>query len=162
MASTIELRNIKTAQFQNRETPCFTATVDLDGKAAFRARNDGNGGANVYEPIAAGPRRAIVDAVTTANALAARLLGRTVAPNDPEGALEILSFLALDAARLQRSMRRATVFIDGSDLMSVRGVGKPVQDWIFRKHPDARIMNGLSQLEVACALDRLQHPHRER
>lgn len=46
----IELKNIKEVKSLSEETPCFTATVYIDGKKAGVVSNHGTGGPNNYHP----------------------------------------------------------------------------------------------------------------
>ena len=46
----VELRNVKYAKFASEETPCFEATVWIDGAKAGVVRNDGHGGADMHSP----------------------------------------------------------------------------------------------------------------
>lgn len=46
----ISLKNIKYAAFNSEETHCFSATVYIDGKKAFRVSNSGHGGCDDYQP----------------------------------------------------------------------------------------------------------------
>jgi hypothetical protein len=48
---TIELRNVKFAEFASHETNCFSATVYVNGERAFLAENDGNGGCDNYHSL---------------------------------------------------------------------------------------------------------------
>jgi len=48
----IELKNIKEVKALSEETPCFTATVYIDGKKAGEVSNHGTGGCNNYHPRA--------------------------------------------------------------------------------------------------------------
>lgn len=47
----ITLKNIKHAEFSSQETHCFEATVYVDGKRSFIAKNDGHGGCDYYHPV---------------------------------------------------------------------------------------------------------------
>jgi len=46
----IELKNIKEMKSLSEETPCFTATVYIDGKKAGEVSNHGQGACNDYHP----------------------------------------------------------------------------------------------------------------
>ena len=47
----IELKNLKIAAHLSEETTAYSATIHVDGKRAFDARNDGHGGADRYHPL---------------------------------------------------------------------------------------------------------------
>lgn len=47
----IELKNLKTMPSLSEETTAYTATVWIDGKAAFAASNHGHGGGDDYRPL---------------------------------------------------------------------------------------------------------------
>ena len=47
----IELKNIKIHKGLSEETYCYTATVLVDGVAAFSASNHGHGGPDMYHPV---------------------------------------------------------------------------------------------------------------
>lgn len=46
----VELKGVKHAAFASQETPCFEATVWIDGKRAGTVSNEGSGGCNSYDP----------------------------------------------------------------------------------------------------------------
>lgn len=46
----IELKNVKYAAFASQETPCFSATIYIDGVKAAVVDNSGQGGPNDYHP----------------------------------------------------------------------------------------------------------------
>jgi len=46
----ISLRNIKYCAWASEETPCFKASLYLDGKLFAMICNDGRGGADRYDP----------------------------------------------------------------------------------------------------------------
>jgi len=46
----ITLKNIKYAKFASEETPCFKATIYIDGKRTGTVWNNGHGGSNSYSP----------------------------------------------------------------------------------------------------------------
>lgn len=48
----IEVRNLKHSPSLSEETYAYTATIYVDGKAAFHASNHGHGGCDMYRPIA--------------------------------------------------------------------------------------------------------------
>ena len=47
----IELKNIKYAEFASQETPCYEATLYVDGKRFAYVSNAGHGGSDHQEPI---------------------------------------------------------------------------------------------------------------
>lgn len=47
----VELRNLEVSRELSRETIAYSAVVHVNGVAAFHARNNGRGGADVYTPI---------------------------------------------------------------------------------------------------------------
>jgi len=49
----IELKNLKHSSFASHETPCYQATVYVDGKKAFTTSNNGQGGPDNMVPEAA-------------------------------------------------------------------------------------------------------------
>lgn len=46
----VELINLQYCDFASQETPCYQATVRIDGVDAGMVRNDGQGGASLYIP----------------------------------------------------------------------------------------------------------------
>ena len=52
----ITLKNIKHNENLSEETHCFSATVYLDGKAAFGVKNAGHGGADDYYAVRGGTK----------------------------------------------------------------------------------------------------------
>ena len=46
----VELINLQYSDFASQETPCYQATVRIDGVDAGMVRNDGQGGASLYIP----------------------------------------------------------------------------------------------------------------
>ncbi|MBS3912696.1 MAG: hypothetical protein KGZ70_12895 [Hydrogenophaga sp.] len=47
----VTLKNLKHSEFASQETPCFEATVYVDGKRVGKAFNDGQGSAHRYDPF---------------------------------------------------------------------------------------------------------------
>lgn len=50
-APVITVKNLKYAEFASQETPCFEATVYVDGKRFCASSNEGHGGPNMDYPI---------------------------------------------------------------------------------------------------------------
>jgi hypothetical protein len=47
----IELKNLKTMASLSEETPCYTATIYINGERAFEASNRGHGGSDDYHRV---------------------------------------------------------------------------------------------------------------
>lgn len=47
----VTLKNLKYSDFASEETPCFEATIYVDGKRVGKAFNDGKGSAHRYDPF---------------------------------------------------------------------------------------------------------------
>lgn len=69
----LEVKSVKIAKFASEETLCYEATVYIDGKPKFTARNDGHGGCSMFHRTANGTR----EDIAAAEAFCASL------PNDP-------------------------------------------------------------------------------
>ena len=46
-----ELKNVKHAEFASKETPCYQATLYIDGKRTAQVSNDGQGGCDMVHPV---------------------------------------------------------------------------------------------------------------
>jgi len=118
----IELRNFKYAAFASEETPCFSATVYIDGAKAGEARNDGHGGATLIHP------RALNDRLNTYAKTLPMIVSEFVEddngpltyPPDAETLILDLVTDTLIARDVKRSMASKAVFVRDGKLMETR------------------------------------------
>lgn len=124
----IELRGIKHSAFASEETPCFGATVYLDGEKAGTVSNHGRGGACLFFPITLKDR---LDAY--ASTLPIR---KSPSFNSTEGKpweyqpnAETLIFDLLHdhllAKELRRKMKGRILFVSGEKVMMVKAKVDP-------------------------------------
>jgi len=89
----IELKSIKTYPALSEETTAYSATVYIDGKRAFAAKNDGRGGSDSFSPFKASGYKLIQEA----EEYAATLPDKVFPPNpDIEGDEEYVTEMDLD------------------------------------------------------------------
>ena len=119
----ITLKNVKIAHFASHETPCFEATIYVDGKRFCGVSNNGQGGCDDYYPVIKGESGSDVYAKIRRleDCLKAASTPEPIGFNDPrtgEPMMEtpdlcILIYRALDnyenAKRLKSMLRREIV-----------------------------------------------------
>jgi len=142
----LTLKNLKVSEHLSEETTAFTATVYIDGKRAFTARNDGNGGENMLEPLK--QDRGIIDRAQTHFA---SLPPETSEYGDLPMSLDFAISLAVDEALhlkdMKRCLKKVTVKTP-EGIATFKASFKPTPQnlaYIARKYPDYVILNSLSE-----------------
>ena len=143
----LTLKNLKVSEHLSEETTAFTATVYIDGKRAFTARNDGRGGENMLEPLEAG-NRGIIDRAQTHFA---SLPPETSEYGDLPMSLDFAISLAVDEALHLKDMRRCLKKVTvktPEGIATFKASFKPTPQnlaYIAQKYPDYVILNTLSE-----------------
>jgi hypothetical protein len=154
----LSLKNLKVAEHLSEETTAFTATVYIDGKRAFYARNQGCGGENEFDPIKAGVDglRAFRQTVDSAREF---FIAQPSVPCEYDGsplpmnldfAISLEVEQALDLKDMRRCLKKVTVSTP-EGIRTFKASFKPTQanlDLIARKYPGHLILNTLSEAEA--------------
>lgn len=169
MSVQITLKNVKYAAFASEETPCFEATVYVDGKRFCKVRNDGHGGCDDYYPLKPFPglQNEIYDRIKGIDAELLAEFGThrpDWVPEDsdfthPVKTFESEVYRALDDHLILKDIRRAlrskVAFFEGEFTGNYRFYAtsrtrpeKGAREVIARKYPTATILNDLSEEEL--------------
>lgn len=112
----IELRRISYSAALSQETAAFSAEIWIDGELAFRARNEGAGGADFYHQMG---RRTVaeVDAWLADNRLPRYLDENLACDHDLEIEVSDLLIRAVESRRLKRLLRTNLVTIENDRIL---------------------------------------------
>jgi hypothetical protein len=118
----IELRNVKHAAFASEETPCFSATVYIDGQKAGEASNEGRGGPHRISP------RALVERLDAHAKTLPDIVSDYINDDgqpfsyrpDAESLIGDALDLALQSRDLQRLLKGKAVFVRGGKLIATK------------------------------------------
>jgi len=164
----VELKSLKHSEFASRETNCFEATVWLNGKRAFYARNDGNGGADLYAPLYNQDRGEFTSLLNDLinHCLTLPKWGSEFGDADnmdvtPEILIGNLVNKMLDSKKLKKSLKAKVLFINENGIyQTAYGNKRPVDqnliDMVKGENPDSIILNCLAFSE---ALDLYRGEH---
>lgn len=150
----IELRRITYSAALSRETSAYTADIHIDGELAFRARNDGGGGADFYDQLG---RWSEVEVNTwLKETRLPRTFGDFSCNHDLE--VEVADLLAreLERRRLTRLLRTNLITIERGQIFQYPLRGRPVETIAGAVHAtnaDAIVVNGAADDVFARALD---------
>jgi hypothetical protein len=152
----VELKNLKHSEFASRETNCFEATVYINGKRAFYARNDGNGGADLYAPIDNQDRGEFTSLLNDLinHCLTLPKWGSEFGDADnmdvtPEILIGNLVNKMLDSKKLKKSLKAKVLFINENGIyQTAYGNKRPVDqnliDMVKEENPDSIVLNCLA------------------
>lgn len=158
----ITIKNLKHSEFASRETNCFQCTVYVDGKRSFHARNDGNGGESMFEPIAnadGAQWQAMRDTLAKIDEHCKTLPavdvggGHTYQP-DHTTIIDHMVTDALIIRDVKKIMRRKVVTADAGGVVreyTFKGVKKIEQrhiDSVASQRPDEMVLNQLADAEI--------------
>lgn len=134
----ITIKNLKIAAFASDDSVCYACTVYVDGQRAFTAKNEGQGGFNLYDPVNAAGRTLLADAEAYARALPPfpSEFGVEPLPMDLESLLAEIIELDQTETWITRQMRQKTLFLEKPTLS--RGEYR-----YFNRPWDARLAEGL-------------------
>lgn len=151
----LTLKNYKPTPSQSRGSDAYTADVYVDGNKAFHARNDGNGGSDMFTPFEGG-RELLVKAESWAESLPdIDLYGTGAIPSDLEVTLERVRLKADFASDLRKranqSYKKVQFIIEGdvrSFTKSQYKEGMPLEPYLDslkskKDHEHAFIVNSL-------------------
>lgn len=137
----IEIKNLKHSEFASDETDCFEATVYINGKRAFLARNQGFGGCNDYHPLkaTAGEQNNVWNQVTEVNDYLKTLPPVITDLKNDDGTFweyqkdldSVISDLVndeLSAKQLKKIMRKITVLTDEGSICTYPAKYKPTTE----------------------------------
>lgn len=149
-ATQIELKNVKYHDDMSQETPCFSATLYVDGKRAAIVRNEGMGGCCFYDGI---------DPSFDERALNEKVAAETGETFEP---LDQVVLSALEDTLVRREVKRIVkskwVWIENGQLWSApKGKNKNVdpkvaEDAYRKRRPDITVfLNAVSEEEAVAA-----------
>ena len=156
----VELKNLKHSEFASRETNCFEATVYINGKRAFYARNDGHGGADLYAPLENQDRSEFTNLLNDLinHCLTLPKWGSEFGDADnmdvtPEILIGNLVNDTLDAKKLKKSLKKKVLFINENGIYQTgygnkRPVDQNLIDMVKEENPDSIILNCLAFSEA--------------
>lgn len=147
-----DLKNYRSIAAMSEETECFTADLWVDGKKFAHVSNDGRGGCDRFQPY---PPHTMADE----RALSARLVAENPGSRHFDGsgsAVESLTMILKTRTDLIKKMRTAVVFIDGTDVMTLKTRDKTAPDQrhfdhVLQAHPGSRILNQMDVNEASVA-----------
>lgn len=149
----ITVKNLKIMEELSEETLCFSATVYVDGKRAFRAKNGGHGGCNMYLPIEpyAESRQILARAEKYAKSLPGFYSEKYPELGEIPMDLDIVLDDAINSYQQDKAMRshmRNSWVAMGSDIgdgqmlkWSKKYSREAVQQYLDSKYPDSKIVN---------------------
>ena len=164
----VELKNLKHSEFASHETNCFEATVWLNGKRAFYARNDGGGGADFYAPLDNQDRgefngllNDLINHCLTLPKWGSEFGGEDDMDVTPEILIGNLVNDMLDAKKLKKSLKKKVLFVNENGIYQTgyrgnRKVDQNLIDMVKDENPDSIILNCLAFNE---ALDLYRGEH---
>ena len=168
----VELKSLKHSEFASRETNCFEATVYINGKRAFYASNDGNGGADSYAPLFKlndsqdrvefnGLLNDLINHCLTLPKWGSEFGDADNMDVTPEILIGNLVNKMLDSKKLKKSLKAKVLFINENGIyQTAYGNKRPVDqnliDMVKDENPDSIILNCLAFNE---ALDLYRGEH---
>jgi len=164
----VELKNLKHSEFASHETNCFEATVWLNGKRAFYARNDGGGGADFYAPLDNQDRgefngllNDLINHCLTLPKWGSEFGGEDDMDVTPEILIGNIIDEMLDTKKLKKSLKKKVLFINENGIYQTgyrgsRKVDQNLIDMVKDENPEAIILNCL-EFNEALSLYRGEH-----
>ena len=164
----VELKNLKHSEFASRETNCFEATVYINGKRAFYARNDGHGGADLYAPLENQDRgeftsslNDLINYCLTLPKWGSEFGGEDNMDVTPEILIGNLVNDILDTKKLKKALKAKVLFVNENGIYQTgyrgnRKVDQNLIDMVKDENPDSIILNCLAFNE-ALSLYRGEH-----
>lgn len=148
----LSLKNLKVSEHLSEETTAFTATVYIDGKRAFYARNQGHGGENMLDPIIAdcAGRKKITSAQEHFRSQPSVACEYGDLPMSLDFAVSLAVEEALYLKDMKRCLRKVTV-LTPEGIQTFKAAFKPTPenlDHIAQKYPDYVILNTLSETDA--------------
>jgi hypothetical protein len=150
----IELRRITYSAALSRETSAYTADILIDDELAFRARNDGGGGADFFHQVGC-RTEAEVNSWLKENR-PARTFGDFSYNHDLEVEVSDLLARELEQRRLKRLLRTNLITIERGKIYQYPLRGRPIETIagaVRATNADAIVVNGAASDVFARALD---------
>lgn len=161
---TIELKGLKVHESMSEETNCYEATVYVNGRKAFLARNHGHGGCDVYQTL--------IDKSGTSDPESIELLqiahkaAQSLPPLEYDGihlpmSLELMIGKMVEewrksrhAKRMTKNGKRTLARTPDMDKGEYRAWNYPLDDklraHILAKYPDAEFLNDTPDYQPIC------------
>jgi len=142
----IELRRVIYNAALSEETSAYTADIYIDGELAFRARNQGTGGADFYHQVGRWTEAEVNDWLKANRPR--HTFGRTSVNHDLEFEVGHLLTLVIESRRLRRLMRTNLVTIERGQVFQYPLRKRPLETIVRAvraTNPDAIVVNGASE-----------------
>lgn len=156
----IELRRIAYSPMLSEETSAYTAEIWIDGERAFLARNQGQGGCDLYHQVGRWSE-AEINAWLKANRPLQPFQGLTL-EHDLEAEVGDLLAHALELRRLKRLLRTSLVTIERGQVFQYPLRKRPlaiVMRAVLATNPAALVINGADDDVLRQAVDVLIAAH---
>jgi len=144
----------------SHETHCFEATVWINGKRAFYARNDGGGGADLYAPLENQDRgefngllNDLINHCLTLPKWGSEFGGKDDMDVTPEIMIRNIINEMLDAKKLKKALKAKVLFVNENGIYQTgyrgsRKVDQNLIDMVKDENPDCIVLNCLAFSEA--------------
>ena len=154
---TLEVKNISHYARGSEETPCYNATVYINGKKAIEISNDGRGGCDMQHQYD-GFEHGIVQ---QANEWCVKKFGQNSFTYQSDGKEEVCTYdfdleqfchdelyKWLDTKLLKKDMSKKYLFVENKELFAYPRKNKDedvtFKTFFYKKHPSAKCLNFMS------------------
>ena len=154
---TLEVKNISHYARGSEETPCYNATVYINGKKAIEISNDGRGGCDMQHQYD-GFEHGIVQ---QANEWCVKKFGQNSFTYQSDGKEEVCTYDItleqychdelykwLDSKLLKKDMNKKYLFVENKELFAYPRKNKDqdvsFKTFFYEKHPSAKCLNFMS------------------
>ena len=153
---TLEVKNISNYERGSEETPCYNATVYINGKKAIEISNDGRGGCDMQHQYD-GFEHGIVQ---QANEWCVKKFGQNSFTYQSDGKEEVCSYDIdleqychkvlydwLDTKSLKKDMKAKYLFVEKGQLMAYKRIANDTETsfkhFFEKNHPTSKCLNFL-------------------
>jgi len=156
----VELKNLKHSEYASHVTHCYEATVWINGKRAFYARNDGGGGEDLYAPLENQERSEFTSSLNdlinhclTLPKWGSEFGGKDDMDVTPEILIGNLVNDMLDAKKLKKALKAKVLFVNENGIYQTgyrgsRKVDQNLIDMVKDENPDCIVLNCLAFSEA--------------
>ena len=151
---TLEVKNISHYARGSEETPCYNATVYINGKRSIEVSNDGRGGCDMQHAYPSIEYRCLVQ---QANEWCVEKFGQHTwehggktysTDNDLEHVCHQALYDWLDKKALKKDMKGKYLFVEKGQLMAYKRIASDTEttfkDFFKKNHPTSKCLNFLS------------------
>ena len=151
---TLEVKNISHYARGSEETPCYNATVYINGKKAIEISNDGRGGMDMQHPYDAFTYKD----VEKANEWCKKKFGKESFTYTSDGEEEVCSYDIdleqhchkvlydwIDTKLLKKDLKKQWLFVEKGQLMGYKrkGADEEFKQFFEKNHPNEKCLNFL-------------------